>query len=127
MVQLVDHTMSEVFQHLKYLQEINNHHKIIMVKKVCCCCFLSLWVDIFLLVQYVSYLTCSVCYFKLPNMCLGGRTAQAIVDEALKSVQRVVKDRLSGRGGGSKVSCMSTKCLCYQNKKNMLFDLPSHT
>jgi len=31
----------------------------------------------------------------------GARSAQAIVDEALKAVQRVAKDRLSGRGGSS--------------------------
>ena len=31
----------------------------------------------------------------------GARSAQAIVDEALKAAQRVVKDRLSGRGGSS--------------------------
>lgn len=32
---------------------------------------------------------------------LGARSAQAIVDEALKAVQRSVKDKLNGKGGVS--------------------------
>ena len=66
-----------------------------------------------------------------PTLISGARTAQALVDEALKAVQRSVKDKLNGRGGVSSLNLPSIESLdriklIYLINKHIMLQLLIH-